>query len=268
MSEDGVQVTLLGTGTSTGIPVIGCACATCRSDDPRDRRLRCSCLVEVNGLRILIDVGPDFRTQALRYGVDDVDAVLITHHHFDHVAGLDDLRPLLFRNRAAIPCFAVGNTVETLTDMVPYIFRDGSYPGVARLSLQKVEGPFSVSSRNGTQATVDITPIPAMHGTLPVLGFRIGSFAYLTDVSDVPFASRHLLEDLDLLVLDALREHPHPMHLSFSESVTLASEIRAQETWFIHMTHGVLHADVDADLPAGMSLGWDGRVSRLLRLRH
>jgi phosphoribosyl 1,2-cyclic phosphate phosphodiesterase len=214
---------------------------------------------------MLIDAGPDFRTQALRYGVDDVDAVLITHHHFDHVAGLDDLRPLLFRNRAAIPCYAVQNTVETLTDMYPYIFRDGSYPGVARLTLRTVEGPFSVSARSGAPASVHVIPIPAMHGTLPILGFRIGSFAYLTDVSDVPFASRHLLEDLDLLVLDALREQPHPMHLSFSQAIDLASSIGARETWFIHMTHGVLHADVDADLPEGMSLGWDGRVSRSLR---
>lgn len=262
MSDDGVRITLLGTGTSTGVPVIGCACETCRSNDPRDRRLRCSCLVETGGLRILIDVGPDFRTQALRYGVDDVDAVLITHHHYDHVAGLDDLRPLLFRNRAPIPCHAIANTVETLTDMYPYIFRDGSYPGVARLSLETVEGPFPVFARDNGNRSVDVIPIPAMHGQLPVLGYRIGSFAYLTDVSDVPFASRHLLEDLDLLVLDALRERPHPMHLSFAQAVETAAEINARETWFVHMTHGVLHADVDAQLPDGMSLGWDGRVGR------
>lgn len=214
--------------------------------------------MQVNGLNLLLDAGPDIRTQSLRYGIPDVDAVLITHHHYDHVAGLDDLRPFLFRNRNAIPCYAVENTADTLVQMYGYIFRDGSYPGVARLTMNTVEGPFTVTARDGSGASVDVVPIPAMHGTLPVLGWRIGSFAYLTDVSTVPFASRSLLEGLDVLVLDALRDEPHPMHLSFDEAVQTAREIGARQTWFVHMTHSVLHAETDRRLPDGMALGWDG----------
>ena len=252
-----VRIQLLGTGTSTGVPVVGCSCPTCTSGDPRDRRLRSSCIVEVNGVHILIDAGPDLRQQALLYGIRDIDAVLVTHHHFDHVAGLDDLRPFLFTNRTAIPCYAMGNSADVLRTMFGYIFRDGSYPGVARLSLQEVEGPFDVHSRTDT-ARVRVVPIPAMHGSLPILGYRIGSFAYLTDVSEIPYGSRSLLEDLDVLVLDALRPNPHPMHFSIEQAIKEARSIGARRTRFIHMAHGVRHEDINASLPDGMELGYDG----------
>jgi len=252
-----VHVQLLGTGTSTGIPVVGCSCATCTSGNPHDRRLRSSCFVEVDGVHILIDAGPDFREQALLYGIRDVDAVLITHHHFDHVVGLDDLRPFLFENRTAIPCYAMENSADVLRSMFGYIFRDGSYPGVARLDMHTVEGPFEVASRSSS-ARVQIIPVPAMHGSLPVLGYRIGAFAYLTDVSEIPYGSRSLLEDLDVLVLDALRPKPHPMHFSIDQAVEEARRIGARETRFIHMAHGVRHDDVNASLPDGMRLGYDG----------
>jgi len=248
---------LLGTGTSTGVPVIGCSCRTCTSDDPRDHRLRCSCLVDVDGVKLLIDAGPDFRRQALETGVSDVDAVLITHHHFDHVVGLDDLRPYLFGGRPRIPVFAMPTSAEILASMFSYIFRDGSYPGVPRLELREVRGPFTVGARE-SDAGVRVRPIPAVHGSLDVLGFRIGGFAYLTDVSDIPEASLELLDDLDVLVLDALRERPHPMHLTLDRAQEYARRIGAGRTVFTHMAHDILHAEVDERLPEGMELGYDG----------
>jgi len=253
-----VRVTIMGTGTSTGVPVLTCDCEVCTSDNPKDRRLRCSCYVSVGDVNLLIDAGPDFRQQAMRAAIKQVDAVLITHHHFDHVVGLDDLRPFLFHNRAKIPCFAVGTSAAVLRNMFSYIFRDGSYPGVPRLELHEVGGPFVVSNRSDNGQSVEVIPIPAVHGSLNVLGFRIGRFAYMTDVSDVPFASMGLLEDLDVLVLDALRDRPHPMHMTFEQSITLAKSIGARKTYFTHMSHEILHAELEARLPKGMAPAFDG----------
>ena len=258
-----VTVTLLGTGTSTGIPVVGCACRVCRSDDPRDARLRCAAYVvadtEAGPIHLVIDTGPDFRQQALRYGVGAVDAVLVTHHHFDHVVGLDDLRPFFFGNPRAIPVYASPATAEVLRRMFGYIFCDGTYPGISRLDLVEVEGPFEVASR-AHAGRVTVTPIPALHGDLPVYGYRVGRFAYLTDVSAVPDESLALLDGLDVLVLDALRWEPHPTHFSFEEAVETARRIGARETYLVHMTHSVLHAETDARLPEGVRLAHDGLV--------
>lgn len=259
MPTSAMRVTLLGTGTSTGVPVIGCSCRTCSSDDPRDRRSRCACYVEVDGLHLIIDTGPDFRRQALRAGIPRVDAVLYTHHHFDHVAGIDDLRPYFFTNRAPIPCFAPPNTARALRDRFKYIFQDGSYPGVPRLELHVVQAPFEVPNRYDPSApSVEVAPIEVFHGDLPMYGYRIGRFAYLTDTSRIPEASFRLLDDLDVLVLDALRRAPHPTHLSINEAVDVARRIGARQTYFIHMTHNVLHAEEDARLPDGIALGYDG----------
>lgn len=255
-----MRIQLLGTGTSTGVPVIGCTCPVCTSDDPRDRRLRTACHIEIDGIHLLIDVGPDFRTQALRYPLRAVDGVLITHHHFDHVVGLDDLRPFLFRTRSAIPCFAMPNSANVLRNMFSYIFRDGSYPGVPRLTMHDVAGPFKVASRADPKETVLVTPIPAVHGSLDVLGYRVGKFAYLTDVSDIPFASRGLLEDLDVLVLDALRDEPHPMHMTIDRAIEVAGGIGARQTVFTHMAHNVLHSELERRMPSGMHPGHDGMI--------
>jgi phosphoribosyl 1,2-cyclic phosphate phosphodiesterase len=252
-----VEVTLMGTGTSTGVPVIGCACATCTSHNPKDRRLRCSCYVKVGGLHIVIDVGPDFRQQAMKYDVSEVDAALITHHHFDHVVGLDDLRPFLFYNPTSIPCYAHPGSAMELEQMFSYIFRDGKYPGVPRLDMIPIQGPFEVSSRTN-EATVPIIPIPIVHGSLDILGFRIGNFAYLTDVSQVPFASRGLLEGLDVLVLDGLREKPHPMHFTIQKSIEVAAEIGAIQTWFTHIAHDLTHEEYQSLMPPGMGPAYDG----------
>lgn len=253
-----LRVTLLGTGTSTGIPVIGCTCRVCRSEDPRDTRSRCACLIETAGLTILIDSGPDFRQQALREGIDRLDAVLYTHHHFDHVAGLDDLRPFFFGNKEPIPCYARANVAAVLRERFDYIFKDGTYPGLPRLNLREVDGPFTVESRYGTTPALAVTPVEVYHGNLPMYGYRIGRFAYLTDTNRLPEASYDLLHDLEVLVLDALRTAPHPTHFSFDEAVAVARRIGARQTYFIHMTHSVLHAEIDATLPDGIALGHDG----------
>lgn len=253
-----MTVTLLGTGTSTGVPVIGCDCAVCQSDDPRDTRTRCACYLMVDGLGILIDTGPDFRTQALREGIERIDAVLYTHHHFDHVVGLDDLRPFFFRNRAPMPCYAAPNTATVLRRNYDYILGDDPYPGAPQILLHEVERPFRVHSRYGDEATARVVPLEVYHGDLMVYGYRIGRFAYLTDVSHIPEPTLTLLNDLDVLVLDALRPDSHPTHFSFEEAVAMARQIGARQTFFIHMTHKARHAEADAALPARINLGYDG----------
>lgn len=257
-----LSITLLGTGTSTGVPVIGCSCEVCTSADPRDKRLRCSVYVRAETddgqIHVVIDTGPDFRQQALKYGIPCVDAVLLTHQHFDHVVGLDDLRPYCFQPRTAIPCFANSTTADSLRRSHNYIFEDGSYPGIVQLTMTEVEGSFEVKSRYGFAGRVKITPIPAQHGDLEVLGYRIGDFAYLTDVSAIPESSKTLLHDLDVLVIDGLREEAHPTHLTFDAATQVAREVSAGETYFIHMTHTVRHAESDSRLPEDVRLAYDG----------
>ena len=260
-----LTVTLLGTGTSTGVPVLGCTCAVCTSPDPRDRRLRTSAHVvaqtDAGPVRLQIDAGPDFRRQALRAGLTDVDAVLVTHEHFDHVTGLDDLRPVFFRNRTPAPVLADARTGAFLRQMFGYIFEDGTYPGVSRLALQEVETePVRVASRSLPGASVEGVPVPVMHGALPILGWRVGRFAYLTDTSAIPDASLALLDGVDTLVLDGLRPEPHPTHFTFAEAAEAAARIGARQTWLTHLTHLVAHADVEAMLPEGVRPAYDGLV--------
>jgi phosphoribosyl 1,2-cyclic phosphate phosphodiesterase len=253
-----MQITLLGTGTSTGIPVIGCRCRVCRSDDPRDRRTRCSALVEADGLSIVIDTGPDFRQQALRHDLREVDAVLFTHHHADHIVGMDDLRPFFFGNDSPLPCYAHPHTADVIANTFPYIFVDGTYPGVPNLTLSGVDGPFEVHSRYRRAGALLVEPVDVYHGDLAMYGYRIGRFAYLTDTSRIPESSFQSLEDLDVLVLDALRFEPHPTHFSFDEAIEASRRIGAKETYFVHMTHSILHAEVDPALPPHMHLAYDG----------
>ena len=253
-----MKVTLLGTGTSTGVPVIGCECRVCRSSDPRDKRTRCACFIEINGLCLLIDVGPDFRRQALRAHIHRVDGVLFTHHHFDHVVGMDDLRPFFFGNRNPIPCFAQANTAGVLRTMFRYIFCDGTYPGVPILKLEEIDGPFDVASRYDTGTSVRVAPVEVLHGKLSILGYRVGRLAYITDTNRIPEDSFASLRGLDVLVLDALRHKPHRTHFTIEEAVATAQRIGARQTYFVHMTHDILHAEEDAALPDGINLGYDG----------
>ena len=253
-----LTVTLLGTGTSTGVPVIGCGCEVCTSEDPKDTRTRCACYVQVGDMGILIDTGPDFRRQALREGIDRIDAVCYTHHHFDHVVGLDDLRPFFFQNRRVMPCYTHADTAAVLRRNYDYIFGDDPYPGAANVSLETIDGPFAVPSRYDNSGPVPVDPILLYHGNMPVYGYRVGGFAYLTDVSEIPEPSYAALDDIDVLVLDALRPKSHPTHFSFDEAVEQARRIGARQTYFVHMTHNVRHAEANARLPDDIQLAYDG----------
>lgn len=253
-----LTVTLLGTGTSTGVPVLGCECDICTSDDPRDTRTRTSCYVQVDGMGLLIDTGPDFRRQALREHVGRIDAVCYTHHHFDHVVGLDDLRPFFFENGRVMPCYMHPDTASVLRENYDYIFGADPYPGAANVAIEAVTGPFTVPSRYGSGVSVPVDPLLLYHGNTPVYGYRIGDFAYLTDVSRIPEASYEGLQNIDVLVLDALRPDPHPTHFSFDEAVGVARRIGARQTYFVHMTHNVRHAEANARLPDDIQLAYDG----------
>jgi phosphoribosyl 1,2-cyclic phosphate phosphodiesterase len=253
-----LTVTLLGTGTSTGVPVLGCDCEVCTSDDPRDARTRCACYVRAGDLGILIDTGPDFRRQALRESLDRIDAVCYTHHHFDHVVGLDDLRPFFFENDRVMPCYAHPDTAAVLRRNYDYIFGSDPYPGAANVALQVVNAPFEVPSRYDDSAPVPVDPLLLYHGDMPVYGYRIGGFAYLTDVSTIPEATFEALQDVEVLVLDALRPRPHPTHFSFDEAVAAARRIGARQTYFVHMTHTVRHEEANARLPDDVQLAYDG----------
>lgn len=251
-----MRVTFLGTGTSTGVPVIGCDCETCRSDDPKDHRWRPSVYLELDqGPSVLVDASPDLRAQALRFGVERVDMILLTHSHADHVLGLDDVRIYNFRQGGVIPCYGDTRTIGDVRRMFAYVF-DPATPrggGLPQLALWDVAGPFSVAGRT-------LIPVPLRHGTLPVLGYRLGSFAYLTDCNEIPNDSWSLLAGLDVLVLDALRHRPHSTHFHVDRAVEVARRIGAARTYFTHMTHDLPHAATCRDLPEGMSLAHDGLV--------
>ena len=252
-----LRLRLLGTGTSQGIPVIGCRCAVCRSTDPRDNRLRTAAMFEVGDVRIAVDMGPDFRQQMLRAGIDDVRAVLITHEHNDHVSGLDDLRPINFLHNRDIPVYGLSRVLDDIRGRFAYAFDDAYiYPGKPRVITRTVEdSAFTVEN-------VTVTPLPADHGGLPVLGYRIGSAAYLTDVKTLPPATLDRLEGLDVLVLNALRRRPHPTHLNIDEACALAERLRPRRCILTHISHDMgLHADVSGSLPAGVELGFDGLVA-------
>lgn len=254
-----MKVTFLGTGTSHGVPMIGCDCAVCRSSDPRDKRLRPSVLVETaGGLSLLIDAGPDLRAQALAFGIRRVDAVFFTHGHADHILGLDEIRRFNTLQGASMPGFADDITVSEIRRVFAYAF-DPATPrggGIPQLELFTIQGPFCVGGQ-------EVVPVPIFHGGRPLLGFRFGAFAYLTDCSRIPDESWPLLAGLDALVLDALREERHPTHFSLDEAVEAARRAGAARTYFTHMSHHLGHAATCADLPRGIELAYDGLVLTL-----
>lgn len=249
-----MKLTILGSGTSTGVPEIGCQCMVCTSDDVRDKRLRASALLDTGNERILIDCGPDFREQMLRLNsFKKLDAVLITHEHYDHVGGLDDLRP--FCRFGEIPIIADNYAATHLKERMPYCFGENLYPGVPRIYLHiaKPGCSFVIGETN-------IMPIEVMHGKLPILGFRIGALGYITDMSSMPEASYQMLHGLDVLVINALRQEPHPTHQSISEAIETAKRIGAKETYFIHMSHHAgLHAEASKLLPPHIHFAFDGQ---------
>ena len=247
-----MRVTFLGSGTSTGVPVITCDCAVCLSDDPRDCRLRPSILMEWDNASILVDTSTDLRQQALRHRIERVDAVLYTHHHADHVLGLDELRLYNWRQRGPVPVYGSARTLDALRRTFWYVF-DSAETGHTRPAIdpRPVDSPFELHG-------VDIVPVPVLHGGLEILGYRLGRFAYLTDVSVIPESSYGLLHGLDVLVLSALRPRPHPTHLSLAQAVDEASRIGARRTLLTHMSHEMPHGEISGNLPQGVELAFDG----------
>ena len=247
-----LQLTVLGSGTSMGVPTLGCRCAVCKSADPRDQRTRPSVLLAYGGRNVVIDTTPDFRFQALRAGIDHLDAVVYTHGHADHILGLDDIRPFNLKQRGAVPIYAASETIGILRRQFAYIFEEAK-PGatVPLIDLHTIDGPFDLFG-------VRFLPIPAMHGPDPVLGFRIGKMAYLTDFSQVPDSSKALLRGLDDFILDALRYVPHPTHSSVEQSLALVAELKPKRAWFTHICHDLGDAETNARLPANVRLSHDG----------
>ncbi|HSF55600.1 MAG TPA: MBL fold metallo-hydrolase [Algoriphagus sp.] len=248
-----MKVNFLGTGTSQGVPVIGCECRVCKSLDFRDKRFRTSIHVEAKGVSLVVDTGPDFRMQMLRAGIKSLDAVLFTHEHKDHTAGLDDIRPFNFSQKMDMPVFAKRHVLDQIQREYTYIFSDNKYPGVPQVeSIEISDNPFHV---NG----LAVTPIPVLHYKLPVLGFRFGDFSYITDANFIPEESMKLLEGTEVLVLNALQIDPHISHFTLEEAVQVARKIGAKQTYFTHISHRLgLHDHIDKGLPAGISLAYDG----------
>jgi len=248
------RLTMLGSGTSTGIPVVGCRCAVCTSDEPKNRRMRPGLKLELPGGTVVVDTSPDFRDQALRVGLERVDGVLYTHSHADHVFGLDDLRVFNFRQRSAIRCFGAPETMERLRQIFTYVWEDGQEGGgKPRLELVAVEAPFDLAGER-------VVPLPVYHGEMRVYGYRIGEFAVVTDVNRIPETTFDALAGVRVLVLSALRYTAHPTHYSFAESIEVAARIGAERTIFTHIAHEVDHARLRVALPAGVEVGYDGLV--------
>jgi len=259
------ELTFLGTGTSMGVPTLGCRCAVCTSPDPHDRRLRPSLLVrwhepgpgqDAGPERVVvIDTGPDFREQALRTGLGRVDAVFYTHSHADHILGLDDLRPLSYivnRESGPIPLYASPESTEVLERIYSYTFSpDATYPMRAKVKLEPLEDRTAVHG-------VEFVRVPVLHGQLEISGFRFGRAAYLTDVSDIPESSFALLEGLDVVVLSALRHNPHPSHATVEQAVRWAERIGAGQTWLTHIAHGLGHEQTNQMLPKSIAMAYDG----------
>jgi len=246
-------LTVLGSGTSMGVPTIGCDCAVCRSSDPRDRRSRPSVLIEYGGHAVLIDTTPDFREQAIREHITHLDAVLYTHSHADHILGIDDLRPLSFRHRPGkLPLYASREVADFLRNMFRYIFdADYKFGGLPQVELRTIDGPLDLFG-------VRFIPIRVIHGETEIYGFRFGTAAYLTDHSDIPEESLAQLEGLDILFLDALRYKPHPTHSTVENSLKIVERLRPKRALFTHICHDLPHEETNATLPGNVRLSYDG----------
>src|ERR1700739_271816 len=247
-----MKITFLGTGTSQGVPVIGCQCEICQSKDAKDKRLRSSVMIENEGQVFVIDTGPDFREQMLREKVKTIDAVVYTHEHRDHVAGLDDIRGFNFVMGKAIDVYADNNVESAIRKMYPYIFSEVKYPGIPEIILHNIDGkPFTIGKTK-------FIPLKVMHHKLPIWGFRIGGFSYVTDANFIPLEEKEKIKGSDILVLNALRRAQPFSHFTLEEAINVARELEVKEVYFTHISHQLgKHADVEKELPEGMHLAYD-----------
>lgn len=247
-----MKLTFLGTGTSTGVPTLGCHCAVCSSQDPHDSRTRSSLLIEFGARVVVIDTSPDFRQQALREGISRLDAVVFTHTHADHIFGLDDVRVFNIRQKEPIPIFADPPSLEIIRATFKYIF-DATYTAsqIPRLDPRVIDGPFDLWD-------LHVVPLRVLHGELPVLGFRFGRAAYITDFSVIPEPVFPLLSGLDVLILDALRQKPHPTHSTVANSLEIVERLRPRRAFFTHIAHELGHEATNATLPENVGLAYDG----------
>ena len=249
-----MRLTFLGTGTSCGVPTIGCQCYTCTSKDPHDKRLRCSALVETETTRILIDCGPDFRQQIMPQPFRKIDGILITHAHYDHMGGMDDIRP--YCQFGEINVYADPIAKAGLLQMLPYCFAEHRYPGVPAIQLHEIHKhePLRIGD-------LEVMPIEVMHHDLPILGYRIGKLAYITDMKTIDEGELDYLQDVETLVVNALRQKPHHSHQTLDEAVTFAKRVGARQTWLIHSSHDIgRHEEVNASLPSYIQMAYDGQV--------
>ena len=248
-----MKITFLGTGTSQGVPIIGCKCRVCVSLNPKDKRLRSSVMIDVDGKRVVIDTGPDFRQQMIRERVDRIDAIIYTHEHRDHVAGLDDIRAFNYIMKKKIDLYANNKTKKAIHEQFGYVFNEKKYPGVPEVKIHTIENkPFTIED-------VKFIPIPVKHMHLDVLGFRTGNFTYITDANFISEEEKEKISGSEVLVLNALRKEKHISHFNFEEAVALAQELNCKKTFLIHISHQMgLHEEVEDELPENIYLAFDG----------
>ncbi len=249
-----MRATVLGSGTSTGVPSVACDCATCRSEDPHDKRLRTSLLLQTATTTVVIDTSPDFRQQMLMHAVMDIDAIVFTHHHFDHIGGFDDIRPYNFRNGKPLPIYGMPRTIEIVKQTFPYAFNEPEQlgGGVPKVNIHVID------SSAFTIGDLTFLPIPMLHGSIQVNGYRIGNLAYCTDTNAIPEASMGLLMGLDVLVLDGLRWKAHTTHFTIDQALAIVDQLNPRITYLTHIAHQVKHSEGDAYLPPHVRLAFDG----------
>lgn len=249
-----IKITILGSGTSSGIPTLGCSCETCTSDDPKDNRKRSSVLLQSDLTTVIIDTSPDFREQMLLNRVDNIDGIIFTHHHFDHIGGFDDIRPFNFRSGKPLPIYLNQKTLTELKRTFTYAFEKPEQigGGVPQISINLIEdGKFRIGD-------IELEIVPYFHGKLQVLGFRVNNFAYCTDTNYIPDESMEKLKDLDILVIDALRYHKHPTHFTIDEALYIIEILKPKKAFLTHISHQIKHRNLEKQLPENVCISYDG----------